>query len=100
MAVSGQQLEAFLFATRLTRITRHLEHRGVDRAVSEVARAVPDWAGGTRIGEAIKEFNYRWARRVLRGRRGGAGHIGRMGPGRPRTIVARDWRDCNAAATG
>ena len=67
MAVSGQQLEAFLFATRLTRITRHLEHRGVDRAVSEVARAVPDWAGGTRIGEAIKEFNYRWARRVLRG---------------------------------
>ena len=67
VAVSGQQLEAFLFATRLTRITRHLEHRGVDRAVSEVARAVPDWAGGTRIGEAIKAFNYRWARRVLRG---------------------------------
>ena len=67
VAVSGQQLEAFLFATRLTRITRHLDHRGVDRAVSEVARAVPDWAGGTRIGEAIKTFNYRWARRVLRG---------------------------------
>ena len=67
VAVSGQQLEAFLFATRLTRITRHLEHRGVDRAVSEVARAVPDWAGGTRIGDAIKTFNYRWARRVLRG---------------------------------
>ncbi len=67
MVASGQQLEAFLFATRLTRITRHLEHRGVDRAVSEVARAVPDWAGGTRIGEAIKAFNYRWARRVLRG---------------------------------
>lgn len=67
VAVGGQQLEAFLFATRLTRITRHLEHRGVDRAVSEVARAVPDWAGGTRIGEAIKTFNYRWARRVLRG---------------------------------
>ncbi|MCY4557504.1 MAG: VWA domain-containing protein [Chloroflexi bacterium] len=67
VAVSGQQLEAFLFATRLTRITRHLEHRGVDRAVSEVARAVPDWAGGTRIGEAVKSFNYRWARRVLRG---------------------------------
>ena len=67
VSVSGQQMEAFLFATRLTRITRHLEHRGVDRAVSEVARAVPDWAGGTRIGEAIKAFNYRWARRVLRG---------------------------------
>ena len=35
--------------------------------MSEVSRAVPDWAGGTRIGEAIKTFNYRWARRVLRG---------------------------------
>ena len=67
VAVSGQQVEAFLFATRLTRVTRHLSHRGVDHAVAEVARAVPDWAGGTRIGEAIKTFNYRWARRVLRG---------------------------------
>ena len=66
VAVSGQELEAFLFATRLTRITRHLETRGVDQAVAHVARAVPDWAGGTRIGEAIKTFNYQWARRVLR----------------------------------
>ena len=67
VAASGQQLEAFLFATRLTRITRHLAARGVDQAVAQVAHAVPDWAGGTRIGEAIKTFNYRWARRVLRG---------------------------------
>ncbi len=67
VAASGQHLEAFLFATRLTRITRHLSHRSVDQAVAEVANAVPDWAGGTRIGEAIKAFNYRWARRVLRG---------------------------------
>ena len=62
-----KQMEAFLFATRLTRITRHLEHRGVDQAVSEVAKAVPDWAGGTRIGEALKSFNFRWLRRVLKG---------------------------------
>ena len=67
VAASGEQLEAFLFATRLTRITRHLAARGVDQAVARVAQAVPDWAGGTRIGEAIKTFNYRWARRVLRG---------------------------------
>ncbi len=67
VAVSGQHLEAFLFATRLTRITRHLAVRGVDQAVAQVAHAVPDWAGGTRIGEAIKSFNYLWARRVLRG---------------------------------
>ena len=59
--------EAFLFATRLTRITRHLQHRSVNQAVTEVSRAVPDWAGGTRIGEVIKTFNFRWARRVLRG---------------------------------
>ena len=67
VSISSQQLEAFLFATRLTRITRHLAARGVDQAVAQVAQAVPDWAGGTRIGEAVKTFNYRWARRVLRG---------------------------------
>jgi uncharacterized protein len=59
--------EAFLFATRLTRITRHLGHRRVNQAVTQVSRAVPDWAGGTRIGEVIKAFNFHWARRVLRG---------------------------------
>jgi uncharacterized protein with von Willebrand factor type A (vWA) domain len=65
--VAGElgRVEAFLFATRLTRITRCLNYRGIDQAVNEVARAVPDWAGGTRIGEAIKTFNYTWARRTL-----------------------------------
>ncbi|HEU0020561.1 MAG TPA: VWA domain-containing protein [Dehalococcoidia bacterium] len=60
------RVEAFLFATRLTRITRHLRYRNIDQAVTEVSRAVPDWAGGTRIGETLKTFNYQWARRVLR----------------------------------
>ena len=66
-SVSGrmQQVEAFLFATRLTRITRHLKYRGVDQTVNEVARVVPDWAGGTRIGQALKTFNFQWLRRVL-----------------------------------
>ena len=59
------RVEAFLFATRLTRITRYLNYRSIDQAVNEVARAVPDWAGGTRIGEAVKAFNYTWARRTL-----------------------------------
>ncbi len=59
------QVEAFLFATRLTRITRQLERRDIDQAVSEVSRAVPDWSGGTRIGEVLREFNFRWARRTL-----------------------------------
>ena len=60
-------IEAFLFATRLTRITRQLRYRSVDQAITEVSRAVPDWAGGTRIGEAVKTFNYQWLRRTLRG---------------------------------
>ena len=59
------QVEAFLFATRLTRVTKHLGQRDIDRAVAEVARAVPDWSGGTRIGEVLKEFNFRWVRRTL-----------------------------------
>ena len=66
-ALSGdlRRVESFLFATRLTRITPYLAHRSIDQAVTEVSRAVPDWAGGTRIGETLKEFNFRWARRVL-----------------------------------
>ena len=64
---SPQQVEAFLFATRLTRITRQLRYRSIDQAITEVSRAVPDWAGGTRIGDAVKTFNYQWLRRTLRG---------------------------------
>ena len=60
-----EQVEAFLFATRLTRITRFLKHRGVDQTVNELARAVPDWSGGTRIGQALKTFNFQWLRRVM-----------------------------------
>ena len=59
------QVEAFLFATRLTRITRFLKHRGVDQTVNQLSRAVPDWSGGTRIGQALKTFNYKWLRRVM-----------------------------------
>ncbi|RMG98084.1 MAG: VWA domain-containing protein [Chloroflexi bacterium] len=60
-----QHVEAFVFSTRLTRITRQLQGRDIDRALHEVAHAVPDWAGGTRIGDALKAFNFRWGRRVL-----------------------------------
>ena len=67
IAGNFQQLEAFLFATRLTRITRNLKYRSIDQSIDEVSKAVPDWAGGTRIGEAVKTFNYQWLRRVLRG---------------------------------
>jgi hypothetical protein len=59
-----QRVEAFVFGTRLTRVTRHLRGRDVERALGEVSRAVPDWSGGTRIGEALRAFNFDWGRRV------------------------------------
>ena len=58
--------EVFVFGTRLTRITRELRKRDVDQAVADVVESVHDWSGGTRIGEAVKTFNYTWSRRVLR----------------------------------
>ncbi|MEM1181252.1 MAG: VWA domain-containing protein [Acidobacteriota bacterium] len=62
-----QRLEVFVFATRLTRITRELGHRQVDRALSEAAAAIVDWGGGTRIGESFRAFHRDWGRRVLGG---------------------------------
>ena len=58
------RVEAFVFSTRLTRITRHLRRRDIDSALERTAGAVDDWAGGTRIGEAVRAFNFDWARRV------------------------------------
>ena len=63
---SLEDVEAFLFGTRLTRVTRELRLRNVDRALDAASRAVPDWSGGTRIGESLAEFRRRWGRRVLR----------------------------------
>jgi uncharacterized protein with von Willebrand factor type A (vWA) domain len=60
-----EDVETFVFSTRLTRITRLLRRREIDRALSEVAKRVHDFSGGTRIGQALAEFNRRWARRVL-----------------------------------
>ena len=60
-----ERVEVFVFSTRLTRITRQLHNRSIEVALADAGRAVHDWAGGTRIGDAIKQFNYQWARRVL-----------------------------------
>ena len=59
------RVTVFLFGTRLTNITRELKRRDADEAMSKVSAAVKDWSGGTRIGTSLKEFNYKWARRVL-----------------------------------
>jgi uncharacterized protein with von Willebrand factor type A (vWA) domain len=59
------RVESFLFATRLTRITRELARGGLDDVVPAIPRRTPDWGGGTRIGSALRSFNILWARRVL-----------------------------------
>jgi uncharacterized protein with von Willebrand factor type A (vWA) domain len=59
------RVEVFTFGTRLTRVTRQLRHRRPDVALARVGRSVTDWSGGTRIGDALREFNRRWSRRVL-----------------------------------
>ena len=63
---SDAHVEAFLFATRLTRVTRSTATRRGSDVLSRIARDVSDWGGGTRIGDALRTFNLRWARRVIR----------------------------------
>jgi hypothetical protein len=63
---SGVRTESFVFGTRLTRITHELRGRDPDLAIHRVSETVTDWSGGTRIGESLRTFNLRWARRVLR----------------------------------
>jgi uncharacterized protein with von Willebrand factor type A (vWA) domain len=60
-----EDVEAFVFSTRLTRITRLLRYRDLDRSLESVSKGVHDFSGGTRIGDALADFNRRWARRVL-----------------------------------
>jgi uncharacterized protein with von Willebrand factor type A (vWA) domain len=59
------RVATFLFGTRLTNITRQLRHRDAEVAFEMVGHIVPDWSGGTRIGEALDRFNHDWGRRVL-----------------------------------
>jgi hypothetical protein len=59
------RVEAFAFGTRLTRLTQELAERDVDRALQAAAQRVEDWGGGTRTGDALREFNFTWNRRLL-----------------------------------
>jgi uncharacterized protein len=59
------RVQVFLFGTRLSNVTRQLRHRDAEVAFQMVSHVVPDWSGGTRIGEALETFNRFWARRVL-----------------------------------
>jgi len=64
-AGSGANAEAFVFATRLTRLTRALSSRNPERAIQRAATTAPDWSSGTRIGYALKTFNDRHGRRGM-----------------------------------
>ena len=59
------RVSVFVFGTRLTNVTRQLRHRDVDVAMAKVADVIRDWSGGTRIGACLREFNWRWGRRLL-----------------------------------
>jgi uncharacterized protein with von Willebrand factor type A (vWA) domain len=61
----NRKIETFVFGTRLTCITPALRRRDAAAAVDHAAGLVVDWSGGTRIGESLKTFNFRWSRRVL-----------------------------------
>jgi len=64
-AGAGPRAEAFVFATRLTRLTRALHSRNPQRAIQQAAATAPDWSSGTRIGDALKAFNDRHGRRGM-----------------------------------
>src|SRR5207244_5152699 len=57
------RVEAFVFATQLTRVTRELTRRGASTALPTLPQRVPGFGGGTQIGEALGTFTVRWARR-------------------------------------
>jgi uncharacterized protein len=59
------KVESFVFSTRLTRVTDYFGSSDIYTALDRLAREVPDWAGGTRIGDSLHVFNRRWAPRVL-----------------------------------
>jgi uncharacterized protein len=62
---AATRVEVFCFGTRLTRITRELDHRRPDDAMARAARAVFDWEGGTRIGASLESLVRDWGRRGL-----------------------------------
>ncbi len=65
---SRTRVEVFTVGTRLTRVTPALAHRDVERALAAVGDQVPDWSGGTRLGETVRAFVDRWGQRgVARG---------------------------------
>lgn len=62
---AGPGTEVFTIGTRLTRVTREMAHRDADAAMRSLADAVPDWSGGTRLGDLLKRFLDDWGQRGM-----------------------------------
>jgi len=65
VTASGRHVEAFAFGTRITRLTPHLRKLDPARALAGIGALMPDWGGGTRIGESLRHYNETWGRRGL-----------------------------------
>jgi uncharacterized protein with von Willebrand factor type A (vWA) domain len=61
----GGTVETFTVGTRLTHVTRALRSPDADRAIVAAGEVVPDWSGGTRLGETLKVFLDRWGQRGM-----------------------------------
>ena len=94
-----QRVETFVFSTRLTRITRQLEVKIVDTALRQVTQAVPDWSGGTRIGEVLKDVQFHLEPPGAAPRRRGDLDQRWLGPRRQHVCCAWRWPACSAVAT-
>ena len=65
LLAARSRAHVFLFATRLTNVTRTLRRRDVDQALARCGHEVQDWSGGTRLRSCLRDFNRTWSRRVL-----------------------------------
>lgn len=65
VAEAPRQVEVFTLGTRLTRVTGALRLPDAEYALAQAGRTVPDWSGGTRLGEVLRAFNDRWGQRAV-----------------------------------
>jgi uncharacterized protein with von Willebrand factor type A (vWA) domain len=65
VTVTGRGVEAFTFGTRITRLTPHLKRLDPVRSLAGAGGLMPDWGGGTRIGDSLRRYNDVWGRRGL-----------------------------------
>jgi uncharacterized protein with von Willebrand factor type A (vWA) domain len=63
--VVPRRVEVFTIGTRLTRVTTALRLRDPEEALKAAGQSVPDWSGGTRLGESIRAFTLRWGQRGM-----------------------------------